>query len=295
MSIDGLLDRVAAGEALSASEVLELSAGHDLLALGTLADAARRRLHGSRVTYLRVAVCPFDDVRAGVVPAAAREIRLAGAPDSLGVALTAVERAKAVAGGRVVSGLSWADVARLAADAGVPPARALADLRAAGLEALAEIPIDAVADLAAVLGTLTAAGFGPLRLTVAAAPLAPRTALLLQVAELQRQSGAIRAIDPLPTSLDAFRPTTGYDDVKAVAVARLAAPNVASVQVDWLRHGPKLAQVALIFGADDVDGVPAADEAPEGRRRAPLEEVRRNIDAAGLTAVERDGRFQVVS
>jgi 2-iminoacetate synthase ThiH len=49
--------------------------------------------------------------------------------------------------------------------------------------------------------------------------------------------------------------------------------------------------VALTFGADDIDGVSGSDAAPEGRRRAPLEEIRRNIQAAGLTPVERDGRF----
>ena len=72
--------------------------------------------------------------------------------------------------------------------------------------------------------------------------------------------------------------------MKTVAIARLAAPNIATIQVDWLRYGPKLAQVALTFGADDLDGVSAVDEAPDGRRRAPLEEMRRNIEAAGFVA-----------
>jgi aminodeoxyfutalosine synthase len=105
----------------------------------------------------------------------------------------------------------------------------------------------------------------------------------------------IRAISPLPSVLDSLRPTTGYDDVKSVALARLAAPNIPDVQVDWLRYGPKLAQVALTFGANDVDNVPASDEAPEGRRRAPLEEVRRNIQAAGFEPAERDGRFSLIA
>ena len=99
------------------------------------------------------------------------------------------------------------------------------------------------------------------------------------------------AINPLPMSLNTFRPTTGYEDVKMVAVARLAAVGVPHVQVDWQRYGPKLAQVALTFGADDIYGVSPSDEAPEGRRRAPLEEIRRNIEAAGFQPAERDGRF----
>jgi 2-iminoacetate synthase ThiH len=49
----------------------------------------------------------------------------------------------------------------------------------------------------------------------------------------------------------------------------------------------------LTFGSDDLYGVSASDDAGEGRRRAPLEDIRRNITAAGFTAVERDGAFAV--
>jgi 2-iminoacetate synthase ThiH len=55
-----------------------------------------------------------------------------------------------------------------------------------------------------------------------------------------------------------------------------------------------LAQVALTFGADDVDGVSPSDASPHGLRRAPLEEITRNIRAAGLVPVERDGRFRTL-
>jgi len=41
--------------------------------------------------------------------------------------------------------------------------------------------------------------------------------------------------------------------------------------------------------------VTASDEAPLGQRRAPLEDVRRNIEAAGLEPAERDGRFAIVA
>ena len=83
-------------------------------------------------------------------------------------------------------------------------------------------------------------------------------------------------------------------DVRAVALARLVVDNVPSIQVDWSRYGPKLAQIALTVGADDVDGVSAEDDESRGRRRAPLEEIRRNIHAAGQDPVERNGRFDAV-
>jgi len=82
--------------------------------------------------------------------------------------------------------------------------------------------------------------------------------------------------------------------VKRVALARLCADNIPSIQVDWSLYGPKLAQVALTVGADDVDAVSAEDEAAGGPRRAPLQEIRRNIIAAGQEPVERNGRFDIL-
>ena len=113
-----------------------------------------------------------------------------------------------------------------------------------------------------------------------------------RVADLQRRVAVIRAFAPLPRRFNAAVPTTGYDDLKRVALARLIVDNIPSIQVDWSLYGPKLAQVALTVGADDVDAVSPDDEAGEGRRRAPLEEIRRNIRAAGQEPIERNGRFE---
>jgi len=79
--------------------------------------------------------------------------------------------------------------------------------------------------------------------------------------------------------------------VKRVAISRLLADNVDTIQVDWALYGPKLAQVALTFGADDIDSVSPEDDRSQGRRRSPLEEIRRSIQAAGFEPVERDGKF----
>lgn len=292
---DELMDAVNAGEHLPPAEIARLAATADILSLGMLADTVRRRLHGAQVTYLRVAPCGFDQSFTDAVSIAAREIRITGAPPTFAAAVSAVEAAKAVAGERTVSGFSWNDVDRVAAGEGIPLPRALDALHNAGLDAIAEVPLDAADNLDAVIDALVGAGFQDVRLALEKAPAAERTTLLLKAAELQSRCRCIRSINPLPTVRHSSQPTTGYDDVKAVALARLSAPNVPTVQIDWHRYGPKLAQVALTFGADDVDGVSASDDAPEGRRRAPLEEVRRNIEAAGFSPAERDGRFQLVS
>jgi len=289
---DALMERVSAGDRLAAHEIRDLAASPDILSIGMLADVLRRQLHDRRTTFLRVAECALDAPALDPGHVKAQEIRINGSPAQLADALRAVEVVKSK-GDRTVSALTWADVERLAGARNV--AATLKQLRSAGLDSLSLVPLDGETDAAAIVDELASAGFTQLRLTVNKAPAESRVDLLLGAAELQNRVGCIQAINPLPMTLSTFRPTTGYDDVKMVAIARLAAPNIPTVQVDWRRYGPKLAQVALTFGADDLDGVSASDEAPEGRRRAPLEEITRNIQAAGFEPLERTGRYMPVA
>src|ERR1043166_9344273 len=97
-----------------------------------LADALRRRIHGARVTYVRVATCPFDRSFAESVQPTAREILITGEPDSLAVAKSAVASARAVAGSRAVAAFSWSIVERLAATGNHHVTGVLDQLRDAG-------------------------------------------------------------------------------------------------------------------------------------------------------------------
>jgi aminodeoxyfutalosine synthase len=124
-----------------------------------------------------------------------------------------------------------------------------------------------------------------LRLTVAGAaiddPTDPSVAAEEQIALLERARmlqdtvGGFLAFAPLPRIMSVTTPTTGYDDVKQIALARVIVTNIESIQVDWPLYGPKLAQVGLTVGADDVDGVAAVDAGTLGPRRSALEEIRR--------------------
>src|SRR5687767_4366209 len=225
-TFDTHIDSIAAGAPLSADDIRDLAATPDILPLGMLADTLRRRLHGARATFLRVAACRFDQSFSDAVLPSAGEIRILGAPETLDIAVTAVTTAKELAGSRPVAAFSWADVDRWAA--GGRYAHVLETLRNAGLDAIAELPIDTIADLPDAIRRLRSAGFDRLRLSVSRAPAADRTPLLLAAADLQKEFGGIQSLDPLPAALNAFRPTTGYEDVKMVAIGRLAAPNIPS-------------------------------------------------------------------
>ena len=117
------------------------------------------------------------------------------------------------------------------------------------------------------------------------------TAVIRAVAGHGDALDGVHAFSPL-SSLATTHPTTGYADVRQVALARLLVDNIESIQVDWARYGPKLAQVALTFGADDIDRVSPLDDTAQGQRRQAREEVTRNIRAAGLVAEERTGSFE---
>ena len=278
---------------ISASELTSLATTHDIISLGMLADDFRRQRHGARTTFVRVATTAVEPGAPIVRPPSAGELRIAGVPASRAAAVARVREAAAAAAGVPVTGFSLADLEQLSATEGMTLRALLEELRAAGLELVAEAPIDRLQDPRRSIEGVHIAGLSVARLTVERLASTDPLPLLKAVADLQRGVAVLRAFAPLPRRVNPAAPTTGFEDVKHIALARLVCDNVPSIQVDWSLYGPKLAQVALTVGADDIDAVSAEDETTEGRRRAPLEEIRRNIVAAGQEPVERDGRFDL--
>jgi len=276
-------------------ELTSLANSHDIISLGVLADEVRRRLHGTKTTFVRVATVAAE-VGAPVAHApAAGELRIVGAPRSGTAAVARVREVAASASGTVVTGFSLPDLERLSVQEGVTLRALLEDLRGAGLELVADAAVDLLQDARRSIEEVNIAGLALARLTLDQSTSSDAMPLLKAVADLQRSVAVLRAFAPLPRRINPAAPTTGYDDVKRVAMARIVVDNVPSIQVDWALYGPKLAQVALTVGADDVDAVSPDAAAAEGPRRAPLEEIRRNIRAAGLEPVERNGRFDALT
>lgn len=259
-----IVERAKAGEALTAAELDELATA-DVLSLGMLADEVRRARVGNTVTYTQDA-----------------ETRLTTLPQTLADAVARVREAKASRD--AITGYSLADV--IDRHWG-PLTDVLKQLTAAGLEAIAEAPVDRIADMPAALRAAQDAGVAVRCLSLQRPLTGDRTGFLLALRSIVEQFPAVHTVAPLPREQSIAVPTTGYDDVRAVALVRLALPSVKNIQVDWAQYGPKLAQVALTFGANDLDRVSTIDDASLGRRRTSVEDVRRNIAAAGFTAVEK--------
>ena len=287
--LDKISVKVASGEMLNESDMEAVVATEDLLALGAIAAARRRKRHGDRVTFVRVFEVPLPerfDLPVREIPAGAGEVRLVGNPKDGESAIAATRWMIGATGSIPLTGFALDDLAEACGGDSVALSELLKELKGAGLAGIAEVRMDRLSDPELIV---LAAGSGLVvgRLTVAEANCA---VLARRVADWGSAVDGVRAIAPLsPTT----KVTTGYYDVRQVALARLLVDSIDSIQVDWNLHGPKLAQVALTFGADDLDAVSPIDSHEEGWRRSPLEEVTRNILAASFVPLERNGRFEL--
>ena len=276
--------------ALSIEDAREILLDRNVVAVGARGDDERRRRHGARTTFVRVFEIHTDAVTSSLPSGvSAGEVRLTGRPPSVAAAIASVKAARVLAGNIPLTGYSLADLLDLV-DGNVSSLTDLAGrLGAAGLTTLSEAPVDAVANPIESVRAARHGGLDVPRLTVRDAS-DDRLQAIVIARDIQDAVGGVRAFAPLPRVTSIAQPTTGYDDVRQIAVARLLAHNIASIQVDWALYGPKLAQVALTMGADDVDGISPL-EGDLGRRRSPIEEIRANITAAGLEPVERNGAW----
>lgn len=134
--------------------------------------------------------------------------------------------------------------------------------------------------------------------------MAERVDHLLKIRTLQDKTGGFSAFIPLAfhsrnTQLDELPETTAFDDLKTIAASRLLLDNFAHIKAYWVMIGEALAQVALSFGADDLDGTiieekithMAGARSAKGLRRAAM---RRMIRVAGFRPVERDSFYNPI-
>jgi len=264
----------------------------DLVGVGMLGETARKSRHGDRVTFVRV--CTVTDS----LPAErgeAGEVRIVTTPASADDAVQIAGEAAAFAGGVPLTGFSLADLLTLVGGDHLALVDLAGALKARGLEAVAAVPLDRLGETDGVLEAVAAAkrgGLGTYRATIERASFEDRLGLIERAEDVSRRTGAFKALSPLPDSDPADTPSTGYDDVRTVALARLCT-SIPSIQVSWPLYGPKLAQVAIAYGVDDIDAVAAVDPAALGRRRSSREDIERQIRAAFAEPAERDGRFEL--
>ena len=137
---------------------------------------------------------------------------------------------------------------------------------------------------------------------------AMRVEHLLRLREQQDKSGGFTCFIPLPFLTENSRlelpeersgPVRGLDQLRTVAVSRLLLDNIPHIKAYWIMLGPKLAQTALWYGADDLDGTiveerighMAGAASAQGMTIAELEAM---IRASGFRPVRRNAVFEAV-
>ena len=127
---------------------------------------------------------------------------------------------------------------------------------------------------------------------------------LVRLRELQDDTQGFVTFIPLAfhpdnTALHHVPKTTGFDDIKNIAVSRLMLDNIPHIKAYWVMMTPRIAQIAQRFGADDLDGTiveeriyhDAGATTVQGMRRAELLQL---IRRAGRVPVERDTLYRPV-
>jgi aminodeoxyfutalosine synthase len=130
---------------------------------------------------------------------------------------------------------------------------------------------------------------------------------LIRLREQQDTSGGFQCFIPLAfyppgTKLAHLPGPSGVDSLKTMAVSRLMLDNFAHVKAYWVMLGKRLAQVALHYGANDLDGtITEGGELSEsysveagGEVKMTIQEIVSLIEDAGLEAVERDTLYNPV-
>ena len=125
---------------------------------------------------------------------------------------------------------------------------------------------------------------------------------LMRLRDLQDRTGGINAFIPLKfrsanNSMEAIGETSVVDDMRTLAMSRLILDNVPHIKAYWVMYGKEVAEMALQFGADDIDGtiedstkiysMAGADSRP----RLTIGEIEKMCAAAGFRAIERDTHY----
>lgn len=127
---------------------------------------------------------------------------------------------------------------------------------------------------------------------------------LVRLRELQDETGGFQTLIPLAfhpdnTPLSHIPKPTGLMDLRVMAVSRLMLDNFPHIKAYWVMLGLKTAQVALSYGADDLDGTVVHekiyhDAGSDSPQEITVAEIRQLIEEAGRVPVERDTLYHEV-
>ena len=129
---------------------------------------------------------------------------------------------------------------------------------------------------------------------------------LMRLRELQDATGGINAFIPLKyrnlnNSMSEIGEVPITDDLRTLAMSRLILDNVPHIKAYWVMYGKQTTEMALAFGADDVDGtiddstkIYSMAGAEDQRPKMSVEDMHQMVTRAGFRAVERDTHYNEI-
>ncbi len=128
---------------------------------------------------------------------------------------------------------------------------------------------------------------------------------LVRLRELQDETGGFQTFIPLAfhpdnTGLSHIQKPNAITDLQVMAISRLMLDNFAHIKAYWVMLGVNTAQLALGFGADDIDGTVVHekiyhDAGSDSPQEMSVAELRRLIEETGHVPVERDTLYREVT
>jgi aminodeoxyfutalosine synthase len=128
---------------------------------------------------------------------------------------------------------------------------------------------------------------------------------LVRLRELQDQTNGFvtfipLAFHPANTALSHLSTTSGFDDLKQIAISRLMLDNIPHIKAYWIMMTPGVAQIAQRFGANDIDGTVVEEKIYHDAGATTAQHLRRQdilrlIREAGREPVERDTSYRPVT
>lgn len=313
--LEPIREKVATNERLDVADAVALLASDDLLALGELADLARRVRGGDdRVSFVQSLSLNQTIDTDELIAAAARQHELAGFTElhlvngenphvGFDVYRDRVARLHQALPDVHLKLSTASEIHHLATLSGLEHGEVLRELKDAGLGSLpggdAEIATETwlqVHDTAHRLGIPThcTLRYGHVETSE------ERIDHLLRLRDQQDATGGFLAFVPVPFNPESMGPgrrgftfQPGAADLKMLAVSRLVLDNFENVEANWASLTMPVAQVALHFGANDLQGTVIREEnvkPADGRAgtEQTIDELVRVVRAAGRVPVQRD-------
>ena len=127
---------------------------------------------------------------------------------------------------------------------------------------------------------------------------------MIKLRDLQDRTGGFQAFIPLAfhpmnTNIEGAKYTSAIDDLKTIAISRLMLDNFNHIKAYWVMLGEKIAQLALKFGADDLDGTIIEEKITRSAGRLAANAMTKDelvnlIRKAGKVPVKRDSFYNAV-